>query len=249
MVPPNSFQRCRGRGQSVEVVRPLVGIKEVVAQEFENVAVELVGARFQAHVDHAAQEVAVFCAGVVGDHVEFLDGVHAGRIGDVVVDELVVIHTVQHVVVGLFAVAVDVRPRRIERLLPRVEGSRADGERAGDQQRQLVIVAGLERQAGDFVRSHHGAHLRGLCLQHRRSGRDFELLRDWSDRHGDVDSGRLVQHQLERLAHRRLEPRGLDPQLVAADGQPGQVVGAFHIRLRLEGRPAIYVPGRYRGAG
>ena len=44
----------------------------------------------------------------------------------------------------------------------------------------------------------------------------------------DVHPGRLVEHQLEGGMHGRLETAGLNPQLVAADGQAGQVVGPFH---------------------
>ena len=55
----------------------------------------------------------------------------------------------------------------VESLLAGVEGGRAGGHRAGHQQRQLVIVAGFERQARDGVGLHDGADLGGLRLEHR----------------------------------------------------------------------------------
>ena len=100
------------RGQAVEVVGPLVGVEEIVAQILEQVAVELVGARFQADVDHAAEKLAELRIRIVGDHAEFLDRVHVRRVGHIVIDELDVLHAVQQVVIGLLAIAVEVGPRR-----------------------------------------------------------------------------------------------------------------------------------------
>ena len=97
--------------------------------------------------------------GIVGDDVEFLDGVDIRREGDVVVDELVVVHAVQQVVIGLLAVAVDVRPAGVEGLLAGVEGAGAGGYRARREQRQLVVVAGFQRQVPDGARLHDGANV------------------------------------------------------------------------------------------
>ncbi len=85
----------------------------------------------QAHADHSAQELSVLGAGIVGDDVEFLDRIHTGRIGHIVVDELDVFHTVQQIVGRLLAVAINVRTAGIERGLAGVEGRRTGSDRSG----------------------------------------------------------------------------------------------------------------------
>ena len=119
--------------QPIEVVRPFIGIEVIVAQELESAAVKLVGAGLQADIDNSAEEMAVLGAGIIGDDVHFLDCVNARRIGDVVVDEFVVVHAIQNVVIGLLAIAVQVRPRRVKGLLAGIEGCGANSDRAGNE--------------------------------------------------------------------------------------------------------------------
>ena len=114
-VPSHVRRSAVDRRIGAEVARPLIGVEKIVAQKFERVAMKLVTAGLDADADDAAQELAEIGAGIVRDDVKLLDRVDAGRIRDVVVHELVVVHAVQQVVIGLLAVAVDVGPARVER--------------------------------------------------------------------------------------------------------------------------------------
>jgi len=103
--------------------------------------VEGVGAGFDGNADDAAEVVAVGGRGVLGDEVELLDGVDAWREGYVVVVDLVVIHAIEDVVVGLLAVAVDVRAADLEAGLRTGKGAGVQGDGAGREQGELVVVA------------------------------------------------------------------------------------------------------------
>src|ERR1700722_240835 len=94
---------------SVELVLPLVGVENVVAEELPRGAMELIGARFDGCVDDAALEIAEFSRSIGGNEVEFLDGVGRGGNGQIVFRSLVVIHAVENEVIRLLAVAVDRR--------------------------------------------------------------------------------------------------------------------------------------------
>src|SRR5579863_2466799 len=102
------------RGVGAEVPRPLVGVEEIVAEELEKVAVILIRAGLETDTDYAAEELPEFGARIVGEDVEFLNGVDVRRVGDIIVNKLVVIHTVQKVVIRLFAIAVDIRTARVK---------------------------------------------------------------------------------------------------------------------------------------
>ena len=115
-----------------------------------------------------------------------------GDVGYVVVDELVVVDPVQHIVVRLLAVTVNVRPRGVESLLSCIKGCRADGDRARNQQRQLIVVARFERQAGDRAGLHHRADIGRLRLQHRRGTRNLHGGRHLADGQRNIHFRHLV---------------------------------------------------------
>ena len=123
-VPPNSFQRSFGRGAPLKLFDQVVGVQHVVAEEFEHVAVKVIRARLDLRADDRAHEVAELGRSVLRDLVELLNGVHARRIAHQVVRHLVVVHAVQNEVVGLLAVAVDVRPSAAGRRLAVGEAGR-----------------------------------------------------------------------------------------------------------------------------
>ncbi len=64
------------------VVAPVVCVQFVVANKLKSVAVERVRAALRADADDAAHEVAELSRSILGNHVEFLNGIDAGRITD-----------------------------------------------------------------------------------------------------------------------------------------------------------------------
>src|SRR6185369_11766971 len=109
---------------AVPVRRPRSRIQFVVAEELEYGTVKLVGAGFYGDVDDASLEVAELGGGIAGDHLELLNRIHAGLIGDHIGVLVVVIHAVQQEVVGLLPIPVDVGPAA-------GRGAQAVGEAAG----------------------------------------------------------------------------------------------------------------------
>ena len=91
-----------------------LALKKSLRMNSNSVAVKLVAAGLGADADHAAQEVAELGAGIVGDYVEFLNGVHARGKRDVIVHEFVVVDAIEQIVVGLLAIAVDIGPAGVE---------------------------------------------------------------------------------------------------------------------------------------
>src|SRR5260370_21068716 len=100
-------QRSDGGLVSGVLVGPAVGVQVVVFEEPEGVAVEAVGSALGDHDDLAAVGVAVLGGGIAADDPEFADGVYVGTVVDVIVDGVVDVDTIEGVVVGLLAVAVD----------------------------------------------------------------------------------------------------------------------------------------------
>ena len=136
------------------------GVQIGVAQELVGRAVKLVGPGFHHRVHHRAAHAPVFGAVVAGDDFEFGDRVRrrlhqlrrialvAGAVG-------VVVQAVQQKIVIRAAHAVHVEGALARRAAGR-EGNR-DGrlDRVGGQQRQVRVVAAVERQFDDLLRVDH----------------------------------------------------------------------------------------------
>src|SRR5260221_983925 len=90
--------------------RCLIGVERVVPEKFENVAMEGVGPRFEGRAHDATLVIAKFRRGVLGDQVEFLNGVDVGGVPGLVVLVFAIEDPVNQVGVGLFAVSIDVGP-------------------------------------------------------------------------------------------------------------------------------------------
>src|SRR5205823_14527436 len=60
----------------IKTVFPLIGIQLVVAEKLENVTVQAISAGLDGGADDTTLEIAEFCRRVLGDHVEFLNGVN-----------------------------------------------------------------------------------------------------------------------------------------------------------------------------
>src|SRR5215467_10389762 len=59
----------------LEAVLPLIGVQLVIAEVFEDVAMETIGPRFDGCADDAALKIPELSRCVVGDEVKFLDRV------------------------------------------------------------------------------------------------------------------------------------------------------------------------------
>ena len=92
---------------------------------------KLVRSRLSDHAHNAAHEVAELGGRVLGNQVEFLNRIHAGRKADVIFRDLIVIKSVQQIIIGLFAVAVDVGTAAAEGRLRAGEFARVRGYRPG----------------------------------------------------------------------------------------------------------------------
>src|SRR5256714_5598650 len=96
---PTKFIALRPR----EIVGPAVRVQYVVAEKFPCIAMIAIGARLDAHTDDAALEVPEFSRSVVGDQVEFFDGVRSWRVPKQVVGNLIIVHAVEQKIVRLLA--------------------------------------------------------------------------------------------------------------------------------------------------
>src|ERR1700722_11545639 len=76
--------------RTVEFVLPLVGIENIIAEEFPDITVVLIGPRLDGSVDDTAGEIAELCGSVGSDQVEFLNGVRGRCETQVVFGRLIV---------------------------------------------------------------------------------------------------------------------------------------------------------------
>ena len=89
------------------LVGPGVCIQVVIAKKVERASMELVGTALRLIENIAAKHVAILCRSICRYHPQLTDRIHAGVITGYIVERLVDIHTVEQVIVGLLAVAVD----------------------------------------------------------------------------------------------------------------------------------------------
>ena len=149
MVPPNIFQRILALGSGshsavrrIEIIGPAIRIQGVVPEIVPDVAVETVRTGLDGRTDDAAHKVAKFGGGVVRDEVEFLDGIRSRGVTEEVIRHLVIVHTIEQEVVGLFAISVNQRPRTVTGGIASAGEAAGVGRyRAGRQQRQLHVIA------------------------------------------------------------------------------------------------------------
>ena len=102
-----------GRGHHA-VVLPRVRGQAVVAPVFEQVPVELVGARLDRAADQGTRHVSELSGVVVRVDPHFRERIRAGLVEQPVVDRVVHVDAVEHVVVRLLALAVHEGPARPE---------------------------------------------------------------------------------------------------------------------------------------
>src|SRR5262249_28236414 len=63
-----------------QIVAPVVGIEHVVAQKFKQTPVIGVGSGLDRRIHNSAQKITELGGRILRDEVEFLDGIHVGRI-------------------------------------------------------------------------------------------------------------------------------------------------------------------------
>jgi hypothetical protein len=212
--------------RGIEVV---AGVERVVAVEQEGGAVERVGAGLGEHVDLAAGIAAELGAVGVRLDAELTDrlgakrgaGGAAGRsVGEVVLDRPVE--------------QVDVRPR-ILAVDAHAEAVRDDrsavavrvGEDAGLEQREVGVVAAVQRQLFDRLRADQVAELAARRVDRGGVARDRDLFAQAPHFERDVQDHRLRDGQPDVTTDVRLEARQLGAHFVGAGRKPGNDIAAF----------------------
>ena len=206
------------------VGRPRRRRQLVVAPVVEAVAADAVGSRLDDHVDDRPGDVAELGRVVVGLDADLLHRVRARLVGDQVVDGVVHVDAVEHEVVGLFALAVDVGPAAAG-VLQAVERARIGRGDAGGEERGGRQVAALHRQLLDLIALQRLPDDRVLGLQHRAGGDDLDLFLDAADLELEVDAGGLRGRQLHGRLD-ALEAGQLDLHDIAGDRHAGDDIGA-----------------------
>ena len=103
------------------------------------------------------------------------------------------------------------------------------GEDARLQQREVGVVAAVERQLVDRLGADEEAQLGAGGVHERRVAGDRDLFAEAADLEGEVDDQRLRDRQLQVAPDVRLEAGELGPQLVDARRQAGDDVAAFRV--------------------
>lgn len=175
-----------------------VGIEFVVAEKFEDVAVELVGTALEGHDDACAADVAVFAAAVAGDDFDLFEGVDVGLIADAVADGFSGFDAVEQEVVRLFAIAVylGAAAAALEACGGAHDGGGgADG--SGDEQGKVGEIAAVEGDGGELTGVDGVAGGGGFGLEDGSGSADLDGLGEFADLHFEVDAGDLVDFEGE----------------------------------------------------
>ena len=214
-----------------QIVRPAVGIQNVIAEKLPNIAMVFVRARFDDGVHNSAFEIAELCRGVARDEVELLDRIGSRRVAEQIVRYLVVVHAVEQEVVRLLAVAVDEGTATVSASIVSVIETAGIGRyRAWRKQGQLDIVAGGKRHIVVSCSVDNRVHLRGLSLENGSSRGHFHRLGGLTNFHRYVYAGDLIQSEHEWRNGRHSEPGFLNLDGVRADRQLGDTVKAAGVR-------------------
>src|SRR5437016_6166041 len=79
----------------VEPIFPLVCIQHVVPEELEYITVETIGTGLDRRADDASLEIPEFGGCILGNHIEFLNGINTGSKAHEIVRNLVVVHPIE----------------------------------------------------------------------------------------------------------------------------------------------------------
>ena len=211
----------RGWPSASKIIRPAIGVQNVVPEELPRIAVKAVRPGFNCRADDTALEIPEFGRSVAGNEVEFLNCVRRRRIAKQVIRHLVVVHAIEQKVIGLVAISVDVRALRTEaRVVTGVESIWIDRDRPRSQKGELYIIASRQWQRVVRRRVNNGVDLSRIRLQNRRIAANFYGHRDIADFQSHVNTRSLVQYQSEGLADYRRETFCFDSQSVGSNRNP-----------------------------
>ena len=237
--------RLRG---AERVREEIVRVQRIVAEELVDAAANRIGAGFDDGVDDRSRAAAELGRVSVRLNLEFLQrldrrlhelhvlAAERVRVGDVIdaveqediVERAVAVH-VEH--------ALEVHARQ-----PR--GAR---EHAGREQRQLVVVAAIERQLDDLLLIDDRSARRRDGVEQRRGADDLDRFGELTRLQRDVDPRHLRDLQSYPRPHRLLESRHLHGHRVVTGTKAGNHVGALAIRGGSGDDAGLHVRHRHGG--
>src|SRR6185312_11865599 len=217
------------------IVLPAVRIQLVILKNFEDYAVNLVGARFQVDVHNAAGGAAVFSVIAIRQDLHGADGFDRGVNDErLLVDEVdnvdVVVNAIQQEVVftrGTDAICGEVAAKRAAG----AGFGRQDPGRQAREKRERALAA--EGQLRHLLRIQIGALLGGFRLEQWRGGGNFDGLRCVADLQRDVDAVSSAGADDNSFLLGFLETRGFHVNGVCAGFQKRADVSAGCVRLNL----------------
>jgi len=191
----------------------------------------------------SALEIAEFGGGVVGDQLEFLDGIHVGLIRNQVIGGEVVVRAIQQEVVGFLAVAVDIGTAAAGGTLAAVEARRIGRGDARDQEGERYRVAADQRRVIDLVGVDHRAHLRGIGLQNRSFSGNGDAFADGADLERNIHAGALVDFEDDIGIDVGFEALRFHFELIPADRYAREGVDAVFIGFGWPDGLAVQISG------
>jgi hypothetical protein len=226
-------------------------VEGVVAVVEVGAAVAVVGPRLGHGVDLPAGVAAELGAVGVGLDAELADGLGAeggaGGAARGTVGEVVERRAVEQVHVRPRVLAVDAHGEAVGDHRAPVAVRVGDDPRL--QEREVGVVAAVQREVADRVLVHEIAELAGTGLDQRRLGGDGDRLVGRAGIEARVHDRRLADHEVDAPAHHGAEPRQLHPDLPLAEGQPRHHVAAVRPRGGGAVEPGVEVARAHQRAG
>jgi len=223
VAPQGAAERRPGLGARVGGllrVEEVAGLDVAVAQEAEHIAVEPVAAAARDDVHGAAAGPAELGAGGVAVDLELLHRLladaHAHAAG---VD--IVLHAIQEeaVAAAVAAAEADAGLRRLRHAVVGAVGEILRGGGGGRQQREVEIVAPVDRQLRDARQIDCRRLLGALGIYHRRFRQHLDDLLQFAHFHADRQREHFAHAHLDALEDLRREALRLDAHAVAARRQ------------------------------
>ena len=219
-----------GIGRPVEVV---LRVEPGVAQELERGAAHLVRTRLRRDVD-LRDGAAVLRIEETRHDVELLERVDRRQQHVGVEVQVGVLDAVERVVVEVHALTRDVQRKAVAlaaHALFALARRRPVRGGAGNQRRQLQVVAAVERQLDDRAVFDDGADRGVLGLNQRRMRDDFQRFRQVAHIHREGEPVRAAHLDDDAFPFNRPEPRQLGLQIVGAGRDGGDHIEADLVRL------------------
>ena len=172
-------------GQTVRK-KVVSGVQVGVAQKLEPVSVESIGSRFRNLIDDSSGSPAVFCVVIVGENLEFFDGVWIGIYDNIVAEKIGVVGAVQQKGQGLGTLAAD--GERIPRAVIWIRIKNASLEQA-----ELKGVAVSQRKIVDHALILNFSEDSAGRIHLDDVGSDLDRLIFLADFQRDVEAAVLIQ--------------------------------------------------------